>query len=84
MADSRARAPIRHEEQLDSRALELAAGADAVLQHHLVECRDRYLSLDGKLDKLNSLAIRGMCAIIGGLLLILGYLAVHGTQPIVH
>ena len=69
---------------IDTRALELASGADAVLQQHLVECRDRYLSLDGKLDNLNKLAIRGMYGIITALVAILAYLAVHGTQPIIH
>ena len=70
--------------EIDTRALELASAADAVLEQHLVECRDRYLALDGKLDKLNALAIRGMWGIISALIAILGYLAVHGTQPLVH
>jgi len=69
--------------EVDTRALELASGADAVLQHHLVECRDRYLSLDGKIDKLNTLLFRGLAALVSALIAVLGYLAVHGTAPLI-
>lgn len=69
--------------ELDSRSLELASAASAVLEQHLTECRDRYLALDTKLDKLNGLAMRGMWGIISALIAILGYLAVHGTQPLI-
>lgn len=70
--------------EIDARALESASAAKAVIEQHLIECRDRYLALDQKLDKINALAMRGMWGIISALIAILGYLAVHGTQPLIH
>jgi hypothetical protein len=78
-------APVRNvADGIDTRALELAASAEAVLQHHLIECRDRYLTLNNKLDTLNTLFFRGICALVTGLFIILSYLAIHGTQPLIH
>lgn len=68
--------------EIDSRALELASAADAVLEQHLVECRDRYLNLDGKLDNLNKLLFRGLAAVVTSLAAVLAYLLVHGTAPL--
>lgn len=70
--------------EIDARALESASAAKAVIEQHLVECRDRYLALDGKLDRLHSMAMRAMWGIISAMIAILGYLAVHGTQPLIH
>lgn len=81
MAAAARREPVQSE--VDTRALELASGADAVLQQHLVECRDRYVSLDGKIDKLNALLVRGLAAVVTGLVGVLAYLAVHGTAPLI-
>jgi len=76
---------------LDTRALELAASASAVVQQHLVECRDRYVALaaqcvalDSKLDNLNKLLFRGVAALVSLLITVLGYLIARGGIPTIH
>ena len=52
---------IRAQALLDTRALEMAVRADALINQHLVECRDRYLALHGlivKAPRRNSLSGR--------------------------
>ena len=38
---------------VDTRALELAADVNSKIQTHTVECRDRYLAIDAKMDKID-------------------------------
>lgn len=68
---------IEQQKHLDTRALELAAGANAVLQQHLTECRDRFLSLQ-------AIIVKGGGAVIFMLLCIIGYLVANGGIPTGH
>jgi len=38
---------------LDSRAMEIAAAVDKKMDGHVIECRDRYIAIDSKLEKQN-------------------------------
>lgn len=46
--------PDQIQRALDTRAIELAAGASAVTNQHLIECRDRYLAMERSLDRLSA------------------------------
>lgn len=63
-----------HQDQLDTRAIEMASAAQALLNQHLIECRDRYLALQ-------SLIVRSTGGIIVLLLGVIGYLVAHMGIP---
>jgi len=67
----------RSQEFLNSRALELASSTKAVVDQHLIECRDRYIALQ-------ALIVKSVAGIIGLLLAIIAYLVAHGGIPLVH
>ena len=79
---------VAAQEQLDMRAIEMASAVQAVMNQHLIECRDRYIAFDRKLEESfhgqNRLLISGGGAIILLLLTVIGYLVSHGGIPIVH
>jgi hypothetical protein len=76
--------PETQAELLDSRALELASASDALLKHHLVECRDRYLAVEGALKDINRLLFRGLTAVLTILVAVVFYLLTGGHLPAIH
>lgn len=64
-ADMDRRSSSRSEDR-ETRAIELASEALGRLNAHQIECRDRYIALDGKIDRLT-----GILAKAGGALILL-------------
>lgn len=59
---------------LDTRAIELAAGANAVLTQHLTECRDRYMAVAKGIEGLQSMIWKVAGGTVLLLLTIIGFL----------